>query len=126
LSRLYPLTGTGINTYSTAMFFYQQFATDVHFSAAHNDYLQVLAEGGLLVGIPAAAAIVALAWTIRRRFREESSPSTFWIRAGATIALLSIAIQELGDFSLQIPGNAFLFAVVCAIAVHRTPERRRA
>jgi O-antigen ligase len=125
VSRLYPLTGTGINTYGVAMLFYQQFATDVHFSAAHNDYLQVLAEGGLLVGIPAIAAIVVVALTIRRRFLEESSLSTFWIRAGATIGLLSIAIQEIGDFSLQMPGNAFLFAVVCAIAIHRTPERRR-
>jgi len=24
--------------------------------------------------------------------------------------------------SLQIPGNAFLFAVLCAIALHRTPS----
>jgi O-antigen ligase len=125
VSRLYPLTGTGINTYGVAMLFYQQFATDVHFSAAHNDYLQVLAEGGLLVGIPAIAAVIAMALTIRRRFLEERSLSTFWIRAGATIGLVSIAIQEIGDFSLQIPGNAFLFAVVCAIAIHRTPERRR-
>jgi O-antigen ligase len=123
--RRYPLTGTGINTYGVAMLFYQQFAPDVHFSAAHNDYLQVLAEGGLLVGIPAVAAIVVLALTIWRRFREERSLSTFWIRAGATIGLLSIGIQEMGDFSLQMPGNAFLFAVICAIAVHRTPERRR-
>jgi len=124
--RRYPLTGTGINTYGVAMLFYQRFAPDVHFSAAHNDYLQVLAEGGLLVGIPVAAAIGVLALTIWRRFREERSLSTFWIRAGATIGLLSIGIQEMGDFSLQMSGNAFLFAVVCAIAVHRTPERRRA
>jgi len=126
VSQKYPLTGTGINTYGASMLFYQQFATEVHFSAAHNDYLQVLSEGGLLVGIPVLAAIVMLALTIRRRFKEETSPSTFWIRAGATIGLLAIAIQELGDFSLQIPGNAFLFGVVCAIAIHRTPERRRA
>jgi hypothetical protein len=25
------------------------------------------------------------------------------------------------DFSLQVPGNAALFAVVCAIALHRAP-----
>jgi O-antigen ligase len=96
----------------------------VIYTAAHNDYLQVLAEGGALLTVPAVACIVALAVTIRRRFKEETSRSTFWIRAGATIGILTIALQEIGEFSLQIPGNAFLFAVVCAVAIHQTPERR--
>jgi O-antigen ligase len=125
LWRRYPLAGTGINTFNTAMLFYQQYVTEAHLNAAHNDYLQLLAEGGVLVGLPILAALSLLIVTVVRRFREETSASTFWIRAGATLGLLSIAIQELGDFSLQIPGNAVLFAVLCAIAIHRTPERRR-
>src|SRR4051812_3953196 len=122
----YPLTGTGLNTYGIATLFHQQFNISVHYSAAHNDYLQLLAEGGALLAIPVVICIAALAATIRRRFREETSRTTFWIRAGATIGLLSIGMQECVDFSLQIPANAFLFAVLCAIAIHRTPERRRA
>jgi hypothetical protein len=39
--------------------------------------------------------------------------------------ILGIALQETVEFSLQMPGNALLFAVLCAIALHRTPERRR-
>jgi O-antigen ligase len=126
VAKRYPLTGTGLNTYSVAMLFYQRFNPEVFYSAAHNDYLQVIAEGGVLVSVPVAAAVLALVVTIRRRFKQEISQSTYWIRAGATIGLAAIALQEAGDFSLQIPGNAFLFAVTCAIAIHRTPERRRA
>jgi hypothetical protein len=29
-------------------------------------------------------------------------------------------------FSLQMPGNAALFAVMCGIALHKGPERRMA
>jgi O-antigen ligase len=122
----YPIAGTGFNTYSVATLFYQQFNLDAYYSAAHNDYLQVLAEGGVLLTVPLIACLTALVVTIRRRFREETSRSTYWIRAGATIGLIAIGLQEIVDFSLQIPGNAFLFAVVCAIAIHRTPERQRA
>ena len=121
----YPLAGTGINTFNAAMFFYQQSLPGVHVNAAHNDYLQLLAEGGVLVDLPILAALAAMLLTAARRFREEPSRSTFWIRAGAAIGILSIAIQELGDFSLQIPGNAVLFAVLCAVLIHRTPDRRR-
>jgi len=38
--------------------------------------------------------------------------------------LTAIALQETVDFSLQMPGNAALFAVVCAIALHRAPQLR--
>jgi hypothetical protein len=44
------------------------------------------------------------------------------VRAGATVGLVAIAVQELVDFSLQIPGNAVLFVVLAAIALHR-PSR---
>ena len=33
-------------------------------------------------------------------------------------SLLSIACQETVEFSLQMPGNAVLFTIVCAIALH--------
>jgi hypothetical protein len=33
--------------------------------------------------------------------------------------IVAIALQSVVDFSLQIPGNAALFAVLCGIALHR-------
>jgi O-antigen ligase len=124
IARRFPVAGTGLNTYGVATLFYQQFNPTVHYSAAHNDYLQLVAEGGALLTIPAAACLVLLIAAILRRFREESSKSTYWIRAGAVIGIVAIGIQEIVDFSLQIPANALLFSVLCAIAIHQTPERR--
>jgi O-antigen ligase len=123
--RRYPIAGTGLNTYSVAMIFYQQFNRPVRYSQAHNDYLQLAAEGGLLLTVPAAIAIVVFVRVLRRRFAQETSASTYWIRRGAVVGLLAIALQEIVEFSLQMPGNAFLFAVLCAIALHRTPSDRR-
>jgi len=50
---------------------------------------------------------------------------TYWIRVGAVTGLVSIALQETVDFSLQMPGNAALFAVICGMAVHRAPVTAR-
>jgi hypothetical protein len=120
----YPIVGTGLNTYGNATLFYQRHQTFVHYSQAHNDYLQLLAEGGVLLMLPAAVTIALLVVGIRRRFQAETRVSTYWIRAGATIGLFAIALQETVEFSLQMPGNALLFAVLCAIALHRTPQRK--
>ena len=124
VARTYPIAGTGLNTYNVAMIFYQRFNRPTRYSQAHNDYLQLAAEGGLLLTVPAAIAIVVFVRAVRRRFAQETSSSTYWIRRGAVVGLLAIALQETVEFSLQMPGNAFLFAVLCAIALHRTPSER--
>jgi O-antigen ligase len=122
VARAFPIAGSGLNTYGTAMLHYQRDKLAPHTTAAHNEYVHVLAEGGLLVAIPVVAAIVVMAGTIRRRFREEATHGdTYWIRVGAVTGLVAIALQSFIDFSLQMPGNAVLFACLCAIAIHRAP-----
>jgi len=116
--RRFPLVGTGLNTFGTATIFYQTVDLQKHFAQAHNDYLQLRAEGGALVFVPATLAVAAVAWTIRRRLREESVDSSgYWIRIGAVTGILAIALQEAADFSLQMPGNALLFTVLVAVVV---------
>jgi O-antigen ligase len=122
----FPLTGTGFNTYGIAMTVYQTGPRDVHFQEAHNDYLQLAAEGGLLVGLPILTTLAIFVGAVRRRFREAPREgTTYWLRVGAVIGLVSIALQSLMDFSLQMPGNAALCAVLAAIAIHRSPKLRR-
>ena len=117
LARDFWITGTGLNTYGTAMLFYQRAVPDLHLQAAHNDYLQLMAEGGVLLGIPTAIAFIVFVLAVRHRIHEDVG-SIRWIRAGAVVGLAAIAFQSLFDFSLQMPGNAVLFTVVAAVALH--------
>ena len=43
---------------------------------------------------------------------------TYWLRAGAVTGLGAIAVQEVFDFTLQMPGAAVLFVVLAAVAIH--------
>jgi O-antigen ligase len=119
----FPLTGTGLNTYGVATLFYQRHDLAHHYAEAHNDYLQLAAEGGLLLAVPAVLCVATLGTVIWKRFKEETSTSGYWIRVGAVTGLAAIALQETVEFSLQMPGNAALFAVLCGIALHASPER---
>jgi O-antigen ligase len=114
----FPWLGTGLNTFGAAMTFYQTSQLDVHTIEAHNDYVQLLSEGGLALALVVILAMILLGREVRRRFREDADDqTTYWIRVGATTGLVAIAFQELAEFSLQMPGNAALFAVVAAIAI---------
>ena len=96
------------------------------FAQAHNDYLQLAAEGGLLVTGPAAVCFLVFVRDVRRSLRAHRGSTTWWLRAGAVSALVAIGFQEMVEFSLQMPGNAALFTVVCAVALHRpAPGRPR-
>jgi O-antigen ligase len=121
ITRDFPLSGTGLNTYGTATLFYETTGRSEHLREAHSEYLQLAAEGGLLLGIPIVVAIVIFAREVYQRFRDASDEITvFWIRTGAVTGLVAIALQSVGEFSLQMPGNAALFTVLCAIAIHKS------
>jgi O-antigen ligase len=127
--RNFPLTGTGLNTYSDAMLFYQTRNRNYHLAQAHNDYLQLLAEGGLLVAIPAVIALVLLVRAVRGNLRAAAAEARgYWIRAGAAIGMLAVGAQELVEFSLQMPANTVLFCTLAALALApvRSGGRRKA
>jgi hypothetical protein len=125
--REFPITGTGLNTYWAAALFYQRHELTLYFAQAHNDYLQLAAEGGLLVSIPALICLGLFVRDVVRGMRIQPGSTAWWLRAGAVTSLVAIALQESVEFSLQMPGNAALFAVICAIGLHRpVPAEGRA
>jgi hypothetical protein len=122
----FPILGSGLDTLGTAMFVYQTSELESHIVEAHNDYVQLLAEGGVVLTGAAAVLLLIFVRQVRRRFRHDSGDQmTYWIRVGAVTGLVAIALQEVVEFSLQMPGNAALFAVLMAIAVAPLPHRRR-
>jgi O-antigen ligase len=115
--RDFPLTGTGAGTYQTAMFVYQRSDRGVYFNQAHNHYLQLAAEGGLLLVVPACLAAATLLSLARRRIAEDGS-GLRWIRVGAACGLGAVALQSLWETGLVMPANAVLAAVLAAVAVY--------
>jgi len=121
--RDFPLTGVGAGAFERGMLVYQSGSRQFFFNHAHNEYLQIVAEGGLLVAIPAALAALAAAATIARRLRADHT-AVFWIRAGAVGGLVAVAVQSLFDTGLRTPANGVLFAVIAAIALHDRESNR--
>jgi hypothetical protein len=126
IAQRFPLAGTGINTYGVATLFFQRADLAHHYDAAHSDYLQLAAEGGILVLIPVIVAVSGVVFVGRQQLRQAAgNPFSYWTKAGAIAGLVGIAGQEAFEFSLQIPANAALFAVIAGIAISSTPSAPR-
>lgn len=110
-------TGTGAGTYQTAMLVYQESDRVVYFNQAHNQYLQIVAEGGLLLSIPAAVALLSFLRLARRRVMSDRT-AVFWIRIGAAGGLVAVMVQNLWETGLRMPANAALAAVLAALVIH--------
>ena len=113
----FPLTGVGAGAFQRAMLAYQQGSRLFFFNHAHNEYLQLLAEGGLLVAVPASIAMLAAVVLMARSLGADRTP-IFWVRAGAICGVVAVAVQSVWDTGLRTPANGVLFAVIAAIAVH--------
>jgi O-antigen ligase len=120
LVRDFPLTGTGAGTFGSAIRPYQTALPEFSLGNAHNHYLQLAAEGGALVAIPCAAALVSFLLLFRRRMADDTS-SNVLVRAGAGAGLAAVLVQSIWETGLRMPANAMLCAVLAAIAIHTPP-----
>ncbi len=111
------LTGTGAGTYRTAMMVYQQSDRAVYFNQAQNHFLQIAAEGGLLLVVPFALGLRAFVRSGVAALSRDRTP-VLWIRAGAACGLGAVALQSLWETGLVLPANAFLAAMLAALLLH--------
>jgi O-antigen ligase len=115
--RDFPLAGVGVGGYARTMSAYQPVPHVFYINDAHNQYLQLLTEGGAILAVPAVLAAGTAAVLMARRLRADRTP-VFWIRAGAVSGLIAVAVQSLWQVSMTPPANAVLFAILAAVALH--------
>ena len=122
IHQAFPWFGTGLNTYGSATLLLQEFEkATAHYVEAHNDYLQLLVEGGWLVTVPALVLIGLFAREVRRRFREARDDQDGLLappgRGDGDCG--HRASRKSWSSACRCPGNAALFTVLCAIAVRK-------
>lgn len=114
--RAHPILGVGIGAYQTVfpMYGHREASTIVDF--AHNDYLQTLADGGIVAGALAVWFIIVIFRAFVRGTRSRE-PLIGALALGAGAGIFAILVHSLFDFNLQLPSNALLFLVLAAIVV---------
>ena len=126
-----PVLGWGMGTFPTVYPAYRSFYTNEFINEAHNDYAQLLVESGVL-------GFGVMVWFLVLLYRHGLPRSRRWefkwdgaLSLAALLGCTGIVFHSLVDFNLQIPANAAVFYVLCALAASKlrprsaSSERRR-
>ncbi len=124
--RAHPLVGTGLGAFAFAYTRYDTANGLFRVEQAHNDYLQVLADTGVVGGIIAVAFFVMLFRTGLKRVRVADKYRR-GVAAGALAGCVAVLIHSFFDFTLQTTANALLFFIIVALATldARVEENKR-
>jgi O-antigen ligase len=123
-----PFLGWGLGTFPIVYPEFRSFYTTFFVNEAHNDYLQLLVETGL-------AGFGIAVWFLVLVFRQAAGKLKNWtetasgaLTVAALLGCVGILVHSFLDFNLQIPANAVLFYVLCAMAasapLHESQRRR--
>ena len=127
--KAYPYLGTGLGAYGVTYTQYDSRNGLYRLEQAHNDYLQVLSDGGIVLAVLALSFVALLFYKaiVRAKSRDD-------FRRGVALASLSgcfgVLVHSFFDFTLHTTSNALLFLVLAALAtlngrVENAPKKRR-
>jgi len=111
-----PLTGYGLGSFTAVN---DQLVTPENFyalwniRAAHNVYLQWLEETGLIGALLIFSVIAVIHWEIFQGVRLRQSLG--WLMRGVLGCSAVLLVQGLGDFTLQTPAIALMWALVLGL-----------
>jgi O-antigen ligase len=111
-----PILGTGLDSFAAAFTPYDTWNGSFRIEQAHNDYLQILADAGIL-GFACVAAFIFLLF---KKSLQVIGTATDNFRRSAAIGALAgcfgVLIHSFFDFPLRTTANAFYFLTLVVIA----------
>jgi O-antigen ligase len=103
-----PMLGAGAGCYGIAFPALREWGMN-EADFAHNSYLQILAEGGVVLGVP---ILIALALLARRAWRAAGTGSDATL---LSLACLAFMAHNVVDFTLFLPTTGMVFACLAGL-----------
>jgi O-antigen ligase len=112
----HPLMGTGLGTLIVVYPRYESFYNGTTVDHAHNDFLELLADTGLVGGVCGALFIGLLFRRGLANFQVAAGGSARALVAGPLVGCAGMLLHSFVDFNLHIPSNALTFLLLASLA----------
>jgi len=111
----YPLLGAGLGAFHVAYTRHDVLNGATRLEQAHNDYLQILSDAGIVGG---ALGLFFIFMLFRYGFSRLNTHDKFrrGVAAGALAGCFAVLVHSFFEFSLHMTSNALLFLVLAALA----------
>jgi O-antigen ligase len=120
----HPIAGVGFGGYWVAIAQYHRASGETTPQQAHNDYLELMASGGI-VAVAIAVWFALIFANVARRAVNQEKRSGAAVAVGAVVGISTVAIHSLVDFGLHVPINAMVFAALIALVIIVENQSRR-
>jgi O-antigen ligase len=125
LIKAFPLFGCGLGGYYSCFLRYKTAAPMNTVDFAHNDYLQVLAEMGVLGFLPGVLFVFRVVQRAVRGARYAESVDARYLAIACTAAMTAMLLHSIVDFNMYVPVNGMVYAWIIGIAGIFLGRRRR-
>ena len=117
-----PAVGSGFGAYEDALPRFKTAAGHLHVQHAENDYLEFLAEGGLLGTLLGGVVALGALFLALKGLRTQSHRLMHAIQTAALAGLATLYVHSGFDFNLRIPSNALMAVLLAALAASAAPQ----
>jgi len=109
-------TGTGLGTIQTVYPAYETLYDGKIVNHSHNDYVEALAETGIVGGICCAIFLGVLFYYSLRALLQRDKSFSAALHLSGLVACVGFLVHSFVDFNLHIPANALLFFLMAHLA----------
>jgi O-antigen ligase len=120
--RDHPWTGTGLGTLPIVFPSYETLYDGKVVNHAHNDYLEMLADTGLVGGLCCAWFLGVLFFVSLQQLLVADKSFAAAMHLSGLVACCGFLVHSLVDFNLHIPGNALLFFLMALLSTAPMPQ----
>ncbi|HEY4817436.1 MAG TPA: O-antigen ligase family protein [Candidatus Acidoferrum sp.] len=120
--RDHPWTGTGLGTLPIVFPAYESLYDGKVVNHAHNDYLEMLADTGVLGAFCCACFLGVLFFCSLKQLLVTDKSFAAALHLSGLVACCGFLVHSLVDFNLHMPGNALLFFLMAHLATAQIPR----
>jgi len=125
--RDYFWTGTGLGTFWLIFPKYQTTALGCFVDYAHNDYLQLYIETGVIAAtLLTGSFVIFIIINLVPLLVAREKRSVYYLMFGIIVGMIVMLMHSVGEFNFHIPANAVLFVILAGLiwSMHRAQKHK--